>query len=86
MYALDLETKSGDILDATSDGSYNMLYYLQFTNPYETATSPNTDNATLPYDAMVADVTIQTTGGSAGSSKDQAVFNWTTTPTDLSTK
>ena len=86
MYGLTMDTGSGDVIDATSNGSYNMLYYLQFANPYETATAPNTAIGTLTYDAIVADVTIQTTAGSAGSTKDQAVFNWTTSPSDLSTK
>ena len=85
MYAVQMDTGSGDIIDAisTPGATYGMIYYLQFANPYLSATSPNTTWDNLKYDAMVADITI-TTGSGAG--KDTAVFNWTTTPSDLSTK
>ena len=74
--AANVNTVSGDAIDATSSATHNMVYYLQFLNPYMSATSPNTALGTLLYDAAVADILITTTAGTATVSRDLAVFDW----------
>ena len=84
LYAADVNTASGDAIDATAEASWGMKYYLQFMNPWETATGTNTDLSTIAYDAVIADITITTTTPSISGSgtHDTAVFTWT----DSSTK
>ena len=80
LYAAGIDTTAAAVIDATSSAAYDMVYYLQFMNPYETATAPNTALSALVYDGVVMDVKITTTaGGPAGTSNpDQAVFDWDT--------
>ena len=56
-----------------------MVFYLQFLNPYETATSPNTKLSVLPYDAVIGDIKITTGTGTLGADPpvpDTALFEW----------
>ena len=92
MYGVGLDTgyfapDSSKAMSA-ANGPYTMQYFLLFNNPYLTAVTPNlnggksTEQATLAYDAVVANVDIATGAGSVGVSRDTAAFTFKTPTKD----
>ena len=88
MYGVGLDTAyfpadTNKSIYAGGNQTYQMKYYLLFNNPYVDEVASNAAGgksskfADLAYDGVVANIAIVTAGGSAGSTKDTAVFDWT---------
>ena len=74
LYAANLDSSSGNVIDATGGASHEMSFYLQFMNPYETTTGNSQAFSVFLYDAVIGDIAIATTAGPPHT----AVFTWDT--------
>ena len=72
LYALGIDSSSGNVIDATGDAPQTMEFYLQFLNPYMTTTGNSQGYSTVQYDAVVGYLDITTNRGPPHT----AVFTW----------
>ena len=65
LYAAGVDSGSGDAIDATAGATHYMTYYLQFMNPYTSATGTNSSMDQFLYDAVIGYIEITTTTGTS---------------------